>query len=157
MLSNFIFGQQTPVNRLVKYKADYDPDIIKDWTNMMSGISRSHQLWDKVAGKLGFRTRKDKDLEAKVKSLEEYVQILRNSYSNQGTAKTSTTEGPDQKQEGVGQGQKESEGKKRATDFWTAAGQGLGKPTKRCIAKEAPSLTDVPLGLEGETDQRVHR
>ena len=39
--------------------------------------------------------------------------------------------------------------------FSNAAGQGLGKPTKRCIAKDAPSLADVPLSLEGEIDQRV--
>ena len=38
-----------------------------------------------------------------------------------------------------------------------AAGQGLGKPTNRCSAKETSSLTDVPLGLEGRTDRRVHR
>ena len=37
------------------------------------------------------------------------------------------------------------------------AGQGFGEPTKRCIAKEAASLADVPLGLDGKTGQRVHR
>ena len=90
MISNLFFGKQTPVNRLVKYKADYDPDIIKDWTNMMSGISRSHQLWDSIAKKLGFRTKKDKELEAKVKTLEELVEVLQNS-NNQllGQEKTS--------------------------------------------------------------------
>ena len=31
------------------------------------------------------------------------------------------------------------------------------KTTRRCIAKGAPTLTDVPLGLEGEMGQRVHR
>ena len=41
--------------------------------------------------------------------------------------------------------------------FSKAAGQGFGKPTKRCIAKEAPFLTDVPLGLGGKIDRRVHR
>ena len=50
-------------------------------------------------------------------------------------------------------------GKRRnnpASGFRKAAGQGLGEPTEGCIAKEAPSLTDVPLGLEGEIDQGVH-
>ena len=40
--------------------------------------------------------------------------------------------------------QKETEGKKPSIDSRKPAGQRLGKPTKRCIAKEAPSLTDVP-------------
>ena len=33
----------------------------------------------------------------------------------------------------------------------------LGKPTKRCIAKEAPFLIDAPFGLGGKNDRRVHR
>ena len=36
------------------------------------------------------------------------------------------------------------------------AGQAFDEPTKRCIAKEAASLADVPLGLDGKTGQRVH-
>ena len=36
-------------------------------------------------------------------------------------------------------------------------GWGFEKPTKRCIVKEPPSLIDVPLGLGGKSDQRVHR
>ena len=42
-------------------------------------------------------------------------------------------------------------------DFGEAAGQGLEKLSKRCIAKETPFLIDVPYGLGGKTDQRVHR
>ena len=36
-----------------------------------------------------------------------------------------------------------------ATDFLKVVRQVFGKPTKRYIAKEAPSLVDVPLGLGG--------
>ena len=39
----------------------------------------------------------------------------------------------------------------------TAAGQGIGKPINRSIAKEAVFLIGVPLGLVGKTDRRVHR
>ena len=33
----------------------------------------------------------------------------------------------------------------------------VGQPTKGCIAKEAPLLTDEPGGLGGKTYLRVHR
>ena len=39
-----------------------------------------------------------------------------------------------------------------ATDFLKAVRQLFGKPTKRYIAKEAPSLVDVPLGMGGRID-----
>ena len=37
-----------------------------------------------------------------------------------------------------------------ATNSRKAAAQGVGKTTNRRIAKEAPSLIDVPFGLEGK-------
>ena len=44
-----------------------------------------------------------------------------------------------------------------ATDFLKVVRQGFRKPTERYIAKEAPSLVDVPLGLGGKSDQWVYR
>ena len=40
----------------------------------------------------------------------------------------------------------------RATDFLKVVRQVFGKLTKRYIAKEAPSLVDVPLGLGSRID-----
>ena len=34
--------------------------------------------------------------------------------------------------------------------FRKAAGQGVGKQTTSCIAKEAPFIIDIPLGLVGK-------
>ena len=40
----------------------------------------------------------------------------------------------------------------RATDLLKVVRQVFGKLTERYIAKEAPSLVDVPLGLGGRID-----
>ena len=53
--------------------------------------------------------------------------------------------------------EEKTEGKMPAKDFTKAAGQGSREPTKRYIAKEAPFLIEVPLGLGGKNDWRVHR
>ena len=43
------------------------------------------------------------------------------------------------------------------TGFLKVVRQGFRKPTERYIAKEAPFLVGVPLGLGGKSDQWVYR
>lgn len=41
-VSTFFFGPRTRVDRSARFEGPFDPEVMKDWTNMMAGVSAWH-------------------------------------------------------------------------------------------------------------------